>query len=166
MDDVTIEKAKARLEQARAARDKATARDQLCSRIERKVSAKQASLAKAREEENRCKELLWQATDALEQASVQVSQRLSELEGLQGDLANADDDEEFSCDGEDEELDSEFKGNVEVVRLHRQLLAAKTSTWASERPKDNGGGRSTRAIADDAHGPPVPTDNDLDVDGA
>ena len=95
-----------------------------------------------------------------------MSQRLSELEGLQGDLANADDEEEFSCDGEDEELESEFRGNVEVVRLHRQLLAAKISARASERPKDNGGGRSPKTTADDAHGPAVPTDSDLDDDGA
>ena len=96
MDDVTIRKAEARLEQSRAARDKAIPRDQLRSRIERKVSAKEASLAKAREWENRCKELLRLASDALEQATAQVSQRLSELEELQGDLANADDEEEFS----------------------------------------------------------------------
>ena len=53
-----------------------------------------------------------------------------------------------------------------MVRLHRHFLAAKISAQSSERPKDNGGGRSSKTTADDAHGPPVPTDNDLDVDGA
>jgi hypothetical protein len=148
MDDATIEKANARLDEARAARDRAVPRDQLRSRIERKVAAKEGSITKAREVENRCKEALQQATEGLDKATLQVAQRLSELEALQEELANADGDGEVSCQGEDESLEEEFRGDVEVVRLHRQLEEAKNkSRERQDSQSESGRPRAAKVAA-------------------
>jgi hypothetical protein len=120
-----INEARRRLDEARATRDSATPPDKMRVRIERKVKAKENSLAQAREEEQRCKEAIQQATTALEKASGEAAQRLQELESLQVQLQQLPEVDEFNCEGEDERLEHEFRGNVEVVRLHRQFEAAQ-----------------------------------------
>ena len=83
-------------------------------------------MAKARESEDRCKAALEQAASALEQAAALVTQRKGEIDALREDLDKLPaDDEDLYCEGEDAGLEEEFRGNVEVVRLFRQLAAAK-----------------------------------------
>ena len=61
----------------------------------------------------------------MQKATGQVGQRVSELETLRRELASAPEEDAFSCEGEDEGLDEEFRGDVDVVRLFRQFEAAK-----------------------------------------
>ena len=72
----------------------------------------------------------------MDKATEQFSQRQSELEELQEQLAEAPfAEDEVSYEGEDKKLEPEFRGNVDVVRLHRQLDAAKSSVRSGGRPK-------------------------------
>jgi hypothetical protein len=114
--------------EASAERDSTIPPDKVRSRLEQKISAKEASVAKSTEAVGHLKTQLEAATDEL-------GKRVAELEKLQADLAAAPDDDEVSCECEDEGLDPEYRGNIELVRLHRMFEAAKASFRMGERPK-------------------------------
>jgi hypothetical protein len=117
-----------KVEEARKERDNTMPPEQLRSRLQQRVCAKEASLAKAHEHAELCKA-------ELEKATVELNKRKEELERLQTELAShALDADEVSCEGEDEALEPEFRGCIDVVRLHRQLERAKSSVRAGERP--------------------------------
>ena len=126
--DEIITNARNKLEEAKSERDRATPPEKMRSRLSQKIREKEATAQTAREFESACKERLQKATADLEKAKEQVGLRLNELEVLRNDLADVDaEDEEdtFSCEGEDEQLDPAFRGDIEVVQLHRRLEAAK-----------------------------------------
>jgi hypothetical protein len=149
VDDIVIETANRRVEETRAARDKATPPDQIRSRLQRKVDAKEATVAKAREAESRCKDALQQTTAALEEAAYLVAQRHKELHKLQEERDAVQADDEVSCEGEDERLEEKFRGDVEVVRLYRQLEEAKSRRRERNAASSNGQAKA-REGSDDA----------------
>jgi hypothetical protein len=158
--------ARKRLEAARAARDSAIPPEQVRSRLQQKLRSKENVLAKARESESRCKETLQQATAKLEEASEEVAQRLRELEALQAELTKIPEEDEFSCEGEDERLEQEFRGNVNVVRLHRQLEAEKAKARGAGGSADHqGDGDEPTAMEFTFDGADV-SDDDLEALGA
>ena len=121
---------------ARVERDAALSPQKLQSRLRQKIQAKEASLGKALEA------VEWHRTE-LEKATEQVGTWQQELEKLQGELRNIqpEDDEVSCCEGEDEGLEPEFRSNVEVVRLHRRLEAAKASARTDVGPTMLSGSR-------------------------
>ena len=123
--EVMVEGARKQLEAARAERDSAVPPEKARAWLEQKIREQRSKADKAREAEARCKEQLQQATEDLQKATEQVGQRLNDLETLQKELANMADEADLYCECEDEGLDEEFKGDVEVVRLFRRFEAAK-----------------------------------------
>jgi hypothetical protein len=135
LGEAILEAIRKELEVARVERDSALSPQKLQSRLRQKIQAKEASLGKALEA------VEWHRAE-LEKATEQVGTWQQELEKLQGELRNVQpEDDEVSCDGEDESLEPEFRSNVEVVRLHRRLEAAKASAREDVGPTALGGSR-------------------------
>ena len=125
LGETILEAIRQELEAARPERDAALSLQKLQYWLRQKIQAKEASLEKAREA------MEWHRAE-LEKATEQVGTRQQELDKLQGELRNAqsNDDDEVSCEGENERLAPEVRRNVEIVRLHRRLEAAKASARA------------------------------------
>jgi hypothetical protein len=123
-----IESAERLLAAARLARDKATPPAVARRRLEERIAAKEAALSKAKVHCKTASDAVVAAQAAGVEADRQAEERTAELAKLQAELEAIEeaDDGEFSCEEEDADLEVEFRGSVEVVRLHRQLEAAKT----------------------------------------
>ena len=100
----------------------------------------------------------------LETSTRELGNRMAELEKLQADLAAAPDDDEVSCEGEDEGLEPEYRGNIDVVRLHRMLEAAKASVRVGERPKMPGAPRANERPAQEGAGATAQAAESIDMD--
>ena len=147
-DPELVKQAESKLEAARVQRDAAVApsirRDRAQAEVRRletwmvakkktrdevaqELAAAQTKFDKVEKELGAMQEQLGKAREDLAQAARMAAEEVATDRNM--------DDEEFSCDGEDEELESEFRGNVEVVRLHRQLMAARSAPRRANAPR-------------------------------
>ena len=141
-DAAAIESAEGLLAEARLARDKATPPLVARKRLEQRIAGKVSAVAKAKDASQAAQEAVVAAQEAAAEAIKRTEERERELAKLQAELDTLEVEEpaaeadvgEAWCDGEDEGLDAEFRGDIGVVRAYRRLEAAKASARAGGRP--------------------------------